>query len=144
MQEDSGDLTIHEKNNLKKRYLFWLYKTTKEPLDRIDRKFTQLEIDREILKKLENIKTVEDKNNWDRLLNKFKDYINNKEKDAENIVYSNSQKVIKADYLFLKSKFRIVEQLILDEFGSKQLKFIRSSYEDEMTKRIIQEKEEHR
>lgn len=38
---------------LKTRYLVWLYKTTKERLDRIDRKFTQLEVDRFILRELE-------------------------------------------------------------------------------------------
>ena len=45
-----------EKNdilNLKKRYLIWLYKETKEALDRVDRKFTQIEIDKFILEELQ-------------------------------------------------------------------------------------------
>ena len=44
-----------EKNdilNLKKRYLIWLYKEAKEALDKVDRKFTQLEIDKFILEEL--------------------------------------------------------------------------------------------
>ena len=38
-----------DSRNLKKRYLIWLYKTTKEALDRIERKFTQADIDKFIL-----------------------------------------------------------------------------------------------
>ena len=41
-----------EIKNLKKRYLIWFYKTTKEALDKIERKFTQMEIDKFILKEL--------------------------------------------------------------------------------------------
>jgi len=35
---------------LTKRYLLWCYKTTKEQLDWIDRKFTQIQVDRYTLK----------------------------------------------------------------------------------------------
>ena len=38
---------------LKKRYLIWLYKETKEAHDRVDRKFTQIDIDRCILEELQ-------------------------------------------------------------------------------------------
>ena len=41
-----------EIKNLKKRYLIWFYKTAKEALDKIERKFTQTEIDKFILKEL--------------------------------------------------------------------------------------------
>ena len=40
-------------NSLTQRYLFWLYKTTRDQTDKIDRKFTQLEVDKEIQKILE-------------------------------------------------------------------------------------------
>ena len=42
-----------DEKNLNKRYLVWLYKTTKEAFDRFERKFTQLEIDKTILKEIE-------------------------------------------------------------------------------------------
>ena len=39
--------------NLKKRYFVWLYKTTKEAFDKFERKFTQTEIDKDILQELQ-------------------------------------------------------------------------------------------
>ncbi len=60
--------------NLKKRYLLWLYKETKETLDRVDRKFTQIDIDKFILEELQK-RTIADKN----FLDEFITYVNNKE-----------------------------------------------------------------
>lgn len=138
------NLTTQEKKNLQKRYLFWLYKTTREALDRIDRKFTQLEIDKEMLQRLSTIKVKYNRDAWSGLLSEFKDYINNKEKDAVSLKYCDPQKNIKADYLFLKSKLRIVEKLIKGWLGNRQLKHIQVLYENEMAQRIMQEKEIHK
>lgn len=135
-----SDLDKTEMLDLNRRYLIWLYKTIKEPLDRIDRKFTQLEIDKNILKSLKIIKTTE-KATWQKLLNEFKDYIQKKEKDALSLKYADSKRTPKADYLFLKHKLRIVERLIYQMFGKKQLQRIRFLYEEEMIKRILEEKE---
>jgi hypothetical protein len=45
---------------LKKRYLIWLYKENREALDRVDRKFTQIDIDKFILEELQK-RTIADK-----------------------------------------------------------------------------------
>ncbi|MDD2752421.1 MAG: hypothetical protein PHN59_04750, partial [Candidatus Omnitrophica bacterium] len=61
--------------NLKKRYLVWFYKTSKEALDKVERKFTQLEIDNFVLKEL--AKQNQDKK-LDKFIAEFKEYIRNK------------------------------------------------------------------
>ena len=126
--------------NLKKRYLIWLYKTIKEPLDRIDRKFTQLDIDKKIFKSLKVIK-IKDKTTWQKLLDEFKDYIQKKERDGLSLKHIDSSGKLNVDYLFLKNKLRIVEQLIYQMFGKKELQRIRFLYEQEMTRRILEERE---
>lgn len=144
MKEWNYDLTTKEQRSLKKRYLFWLYKAVKEPLDKIDRKFTQLEIDKKLLKELNSVKAPQDKSGWDKLIGELRVYIDNKEKDAISLKYYDQQKNLKIDYLFLKAKLRAIEQLILDEFGKKQLQSMKLLYEEEMIKRIIQERQPHK
>jgi len=139
--QDIAHLTPEEHSNLKKRYLIWFYKTTREALDRIDRKFTQLYIDRAILKQLYQINIDSDRENWDKLVTEFEEYINKKERDAIGFKYTDAGKSIRAEYLFLKTKFRSIEKIIVEEFGLKELRLIRSLYEQEMEKRIIEEKE---
>ena len=122
--------------NLKKRYLLWLYKTTKEPLDKIERKFTQLEIDRFILKELE-------KRDTDNRVNKFSDefklYIQNKEKEGLGLKYKNKE--LKPEYLFLVLKLKTIEKAIIRELGKAGLEKIKSLYEKEMTERILKSAE---
>lgn len=125
--------------NLKKRYLIWLYKTTKESLDRIERKFTQLEIDRFILKEL--IKQDKSKR-VQRFIDEFKSYIENKEKDALNLKYQGKE--LNPDYYFLTLKLKAVEKAILKELGSVALKEIKDLYEQEMMRRILEERQEKR
>jgi len=115
--------------NLKKRYLIWLYKTTKEAQDKIERKFTQLEIDRFILKELEK------ENAGKNFIAEFKQYIENKEKEGLGLKYKN--KKLSPDYLFLVSKLKAVEKAIIHELGKKALKEIKALYEKEMTERIL-------
>lgn len=127
---------IHDSKNLKKRYLVWLYKTTKESLDRIERKFTQLEIDRHLLgylKKLDRQKRASG------FVFDFKTYIANKEKEALSLKYEG--KNLKSDYYFLDLKLAAVEKVIKQELGKKALKEIKSLYEKEMTERILKSKE---
>lgn len=125
-----------DKKNLKKRYLVWLYKTTKESLDRIERKFTQLGIDRFILKEL----IKEDKlKKAQKFIEEFKLYIANKEKDGVNLKYEGDR--LNSDYYFLTLKLQAVEKAILKELGSRALKEIKSLYEKEMTERILKSTE---
>jgi len=122
--------------NLKKRYLLWLYKTTKEALDRIERKFTQLEIDRFILKELK--KSGKGKN-IEKQIQEFESYVQNKEKEGLNLKYANNKE--KPDYSFLILKLKAVEGLIVKELGRNTLGEIKSLYEREMSERILRSME---
>ncbi len=122
--------------NLKKRYLVWFYKTAKEALDKIDRKFTQVEIDRFILKEL---KKADKYNMLGSFTSKFADYIHKKEEDGLNLKFEN--KKIKPEYLFLALKLQVIEKAIVKELGKKGLEEIKLLYEIEMTERILRSTE---
>ena len=130
-------MDLQDTKNLKKRYLVWLYKTTKESLDRIERKFTQLEIDRQILC---NLKKLDKQKRAGGFIFDFKTYIANKEREALNLKYEG--KNLKSEHYFLDLKLTVIEKVIKEELGKKALAEIKSLYEKEMTKRIL-ESEEH-
>ncbi|MDD5568445.1 MAG: hypothetical protein PHY88_04505 [Candidatus Omnitrophica bacterium] len=118
--------------NLKKRYLIWFYKTTKEALDKIERKFSQVDIDRFILKELQD----SDKNKAvEPLITRFEAYIQKKEADGLSLKFEN--KKIKPDYLFLSWKLEAIEKAIVKELGKKGLEEIKLLYEVEMIERIL-------
>jgi len=122
--------------NLKKRYLIWLYKTAKEALDKIERKFTQLEVDRFILDELKK----SDKDNLSAsFIGEFQAYIQNKEKEAGASKYENG--AMKPDYCFLLLKLKAIEKAIAKELGENVLKEIKLLYEMEMTERILKSTE---
>lgn len=123
--------------SLKKRYLFWLYKTTKEAVDKIERKFTQLEIDRFILKDLEK----QDKDNKAvKFIDDFRAYIQNKEREGLSLKYENKE--LKPDYLFSVLKLKAIEKAIAKFFGKSRIKEIKDAYEKEMQRRILEERQE--
>jgi hypothetical protein len=122
--------------NLKKRYLIWFYKATKEALDKIERKFTQVDIDRFILKELQNSgkdKAVEP------LIAQFEEYIQKKEADGLNLKFENKR--LKSHYVFLVLKLQAVEKTIAKELGKKALEEIKLLYEMEMIERILRSTE---
>ena len=122
--------------NLKTRYLIWFYKTTKEALDKIERKFTQLEVDRIVLKELEK----QDKNKQAaKFIEEFKTYMQNKEKAGLALKYENNS--LKPEYSFLVMKLAAIEKTINKELGKKALSEIKALYEAEMTKRILRSTE---
>ncbi|MCK9603205.1 MAG: hypothetical protein M0R66_02325 [Candidatus Omnitrophica bacterium] len=116
---------------LKKRYLIWLYKVNKEALDRIERKFTQLEIDKFILKEL---KKQDKARSAEKSISEFSAYIQNKEKDGLSL---KSQ----PDYQFLSLKLKAIEKAAVKELGKKALEEIKALYEKEMTERILKSTE---
>lgn len=135
-----------DKKELKKRYLIWLYKTTKEAFDRIERKFTQLEIDRFILKELR--KLDQDKKAR-RFIEEFNEYIQNKEKEAINLKGENKDfpaiagsrhRREKPDYSFLALKLKAIEKAIISKLGKAELRKIKDIYTQEMLRRIIEER----
>lgn len=130
--------------NLKKRYLIWLYKTAKEALDKIERKFTQLEIDNFILGELK------DKNKDSKIkgfIEELEVYIRNKEKEGLALKYLQDgkgqvgNKELKPQYRFLEAKLKAVEKAIIKELGKKALEEIKVLYEIEMIERILKSRE---
>lgn len=122
--------------NLKKRYLVWFYKTAKETLDRVERKFTQVEVDRFILKELkrgDKDKAIE------IFVHQFENYISKKEQDGLKLKFEN--KKVKTDYIFLVLRLQAVEKAIVKELGKKGLEEIKLLYEIEMTERILRSTE---
>ncbi|MBU0503015.1 MAG: hypothetical protein ABH882_07635 [Candidatus Omnitrophota bacterium] len=129
--------------NLKKRYLIWLYKTTKDAFDRYERRFTQMDIDKELLCEVEKeLKTAympEDKKELEKFVNDFMNYIDEKEKQCLDLKYKG--KKINPEFLFLDVKLQATERIIINELGKKALEEIKELYEQEMINRIIKSTE---
>jgi len=130
--------------NLKKRYLIWLYKTTKEAFDRYERKFTQLEIDQQLLKEIETeLKDTympDDKEEIEKAVNNFRNYIIEKEEACLKLKYKGNK--INPDFIFLDVKLNAIENIIKKELGDRALREIKESYEEQMRQRILSAKEE--
>lgn len=122
--------------NLKRRYLIWLYKTTKEDWDKVERKFTQLDIDRAILEELNKLDSDKRTKGF---IEVFANYIRNKEKKGLDLKYEGGK--LKPAYHFLGLKLKAIEKVIAEELGKKALKEIKSLYEKEMTERILKSRE---
>jgi len=129
--------------NLRKRYLIWLYKTTKEAFDKYERKFTQIDIDKDILSEVENellgAYLPQEKEYLDKLLNQYREYISAKEKSCLELKYQG--KKTNPEFLFLDIKLNAVEKLITQELGRRGLEKIKALYEQEMTERILRSTE---
>jgi len=125
--------------SLQKRYLVWFYKVTKEALDKIERKFTQLEIDRFILKELKKSDTAK------RLtpqIKEFDQYIRDKEQAGFNLKYEGEE--LKPEYQFLLLKLKAIEKAIISKMGKEGLDTVKTAYEKEMFRRIMEERQEKR
>ena len=86
--------------NLKFRYLLWLYKTSREEIDRIERKFTQLDIDKAIIEDIKRKIKPQPKSKLKKYLEAFKQYVDKKEKDGRHAKYKD-KKNLKDNYHFL-------------------------------------------
>ncbi len=137
-------ITKHgDKNNLKTRYLLWLYKTAKEELERIDRKFTQIEIDEFMLNKLKiALKSMPSppKNTCRKLLKEFSGYIANKKKVALELKFDKSGNT-KLAYKFLSLKLSSIESAVKQFLGQGKLREIKKLYHQEMLRRILEERQ---
>jgi len=128
-----------DNKNLKKRYFVWLYKTTKEAFDKYERKFTQTEIDKDILKEIENTLMgsylPHEKAELEKLVDKFQEYIAAKEKACLELKYQGLK--TNPEFIFLDVKLNAIEKLIIKELGRKGLTEIKVLYEKEMLQRIL-------
>jgi hypothetical protein len=125
--------------DLEFRYLLWLYKTTKEAFDLIERKFTQIDIDKKIMRYMRdhiNSKNIRKKNEARKFLKNFKEYIDKKEKDG--LASKFEGRKLTADYYHLSLKLEAIEKVIIEELGRKGLRIIKTLYENEMQRRIIE------
>ncbi len=129
--------------NLKKRYLIWLYKTTKEAFDKYERKFTQIDIDKDILREIENTLLgaylPHEKAPLEKLVNEFQEYISAKEKSCLELKYQGLR--TNPEFIFLDVKLDAIEKLITKELGRRGLAQIKAIYEEEMARRIMRSTE---
>jgi hypothetical protein len=127
--------------NLKFRYLLWLYKTTKEEFDRIERKFTQVDIDRMILRYMagHGNALLKRESTPGKFLKDFKDYIDKKEKEGVKLKFEG--KKLKPAYYHLSLKLEAIEKTIVAECGQGGLRRITALHEHEMRRRIIEAQE---
>jgi hypothetical protein len=132
-----------DNKNLKKRYFIWLYKTTKEAFDKFERKFTQTEIDKDILQEVENALMgaylPHEKVQLEKLVNDFQEYIAVKEKACLELKYQGLR--TNPEFIFLDVKLNAIEKLIVKELGRKGLAEIKALYEKEMARRIMRSTE---
>jgi hypothetical protein len=126
-----------EIKNLKKRYLVWFYKTAKEAVDKVERKFTQLEVDNLVLKEL---KKRDKSGALVKFIADFELYMQKKQSDGLALKYAGNK--LKPDYGFLLAKLAAVENAIVKELGKKGLAEIKALYEKEMTERILKSTEQ--
>ena len=128
--------------DLIRRYLLWLFKTTKESFERIERKTTQLMVDEYVL---EHIKTAgreipaHGRREYDGLVKEFETYIKTKRADELKLKFSDGKgKSLHPQYVYLKNRLQAVEAAIRHFLGEKELRRMRSLYEKEFTSRILQ------
>lgn len=123
------------------RYLVWCYKTTKESLDRIDRKFTQALVDRFILNQLQKA-SFQSGPEMIKVINDFERYIATKEEEGRKQKFSNADKeILNVEYAYLVKRLNAIEVAIRHFLGPRMLAKISHLYETEMTRRILESKE---
>lgn len=129
--------------NLIQRYLLWCYKTTKEGLEKTDRKFTQIKVDRFILGALDAGKFNDRKSpEYLNLVGDFRKYIEAKEKDGLIQKFSEQNpKKLNPAYLYLENRLKAIEKAVVYFFGSRVLARFKEQYENEMTRRILESRD---
>jgi len=107
-------------------------------LDRIDRKFTQLDVDQEIYKYISknmDVNQVYDREKLYALKQSFEEYMREKENAGQRSKLEGGKE--KPDYYFLSLKLKAIEDVIVKLFGANARTNIKKAYEKEMRKRIL-------
>ena len=129
--------------NLKKRYFIWLYKNAKSVFDKYERKFTQVDIDKDILTEMEKellgSYLPHEKGTLQKYIDDFQRYIENKEKSCSE--FRDQGKKINPEFIFSEIKLDAVEKAIIKDLGKRGLEEIKSLYEKEMIERILKSTE---
>lgn len=131
--------------DLIRRYLLWLFKTTKESFERIERKTTQLMADEYVLQRIKTAGRevpAHARGEYDALVKEFETYIKTKREDELKLKFSDGKgKTLHPQYVYLKNRLQAVEAAIRHFLGEKELRAMRSLYEKEFTGRILQARE---
>ena len=139
MKKKIGSVSQEDQNSLSKRYLLWLYKTTRDEADKIERKFTQLDIDREVEKLLKK-KTGGLKSSLKAgvspFMEEWKEYIFRKESDGQKLKFTEEFEP-DPKYIFLRLKLEAIENIMKASFGAAFFKEARKLYEDSCIQRIL-------
>ena len=132
-----------EEKKLIRRYLIWFYKITKEEFERIERKFTQLEVDYYLLRQLRRAQAASGrKKDFAKKIADFQQYVQNKEIDARRLKFSGkNEKSLHPGYEFLRMKLSAIEDAIAHFLGRRELKEIQALYQQEMIQRILSSRE---
>lgn len=136
LKDDKDDM-----KSLHKRYLLWLYKMTRDELDKIDRKITQLDIDRrieKILNKKVSLLPQDSKKALEPDLREWKEYIFQKESDAQKLKF-NEDGSIAGNYLFLRLKLQAVVDEVRARLGKNELARFKRLYEETCVARILED-----
>lgn len=130
------------RNNLIRRYLLWCYKTTKESLDRIDRYYTQLDVDQFILEELNKRKKTKTDIGLKQLVLDFESYMDKKKVNVDEKKFLDvASRTLSPEYEYLRLRFSAIEKAINHFLGSKELARVRQLYEEEMSQRILSSRE---
>jgi hypothetical protein len=119
----------------------WCYKTTKEELDRIDRKYTQLLVDQFVLDQISSVKG-KPREVLDQNIKDFKNYMSQKEDQFRREKFADPQRnFVSKNYTYLSHRLAAIEKAICYFLSKKELERIEELYEQEMTTRILQARE---
>jgi len=128
-----------------RRYLIWCYKTTKEELDRIERYYTQIQVDHFVLsdlRKTEEFNSSKGSVPFREIVGEFEKYIEDKKRNVDQKKFTDDQqRDLSPDYIYLKCRFSALKKAIKHFLGARELNNICSLYEQEMTGRILQARE---
>jgi hypothetical protein len=137
-----------DKQNLYRRYLLWCYKTTREALERVDRKFTQLDVDRFIhgeLLKEPDLKEEPLAGRYRPGIEAFEKYMEEKERKAVAEKYQDAEAAEgsgqAAEYWSLCKRYQAVKRAVRKFCGSGAPAEFARLYEQEMTRRILEARE---
>ncbi len=128
-----------DEKRLHGRYLLWLYKMTREEIEKVERKFTQLAVDRELEADLARASAglaQEARQGVAAFLEEWRTYIAQKESDARKLKFDDRGRVA-GKYLFLTLKLEAVEAAIRRREGAKGLNRIKALYEEMCVRRIL-------
>ncbi|MBF0532977.1 MAG: hypothetical protein HQL23_07785 [Candidatus Omnitrophica bacterium] len=129
-----------------RRYLIWCYKTAKEALDRIDRYYTQLEIDQSVLDVLRDcpayIASGAAGKDFVKRVDDFEVYMREKRRNVDAKKFNAGDgKQLSGEYVYLRERMRAIEKAIIRFLGRPELARIHQLYETEMTRRILEARE---